>query len=174
MKNGEKKKGKLTEKYVIGVIEDITERKRAEAELNRFFDLSMDILAIGDGYLKRIDPAVEKIMGYSISEFLGTPWIEFIHPEDQAASKAEVERVLAGSPTTEFENRFRSKEGDYKWLAWMARAIPTEGLFYRISRYHRSQAGGGGEGARIPATASISLLLALVPGDIRHTGDIEK
>ncbi|MGK7903764.1 MAG: PAS domain S-box protein [Hormoscilla sp.] len=130
------KQEQSTGKYAIGVIEDITERKQAEAELNRFFDLSMDMLAIGgsNGYLKRVNPAVEKILGYSISEFLATPWIEFIHPEDKAASKAEVDRILAGCQTTEFENRFRSKDGDYKWLAWMARAIATEGLFYSVAR----------------------------------------
>lgn len=132
-----------TDKYIIGVIEDITERKQAEterkqaeAELNRFFDLSMDIMTIGgaNGYFKRVNPAVEKILGYSISEFLATPWIELIHPEDKAASKAEVDRILAGCQTTEFEHRFRSKDGEYKWLAWMARAIATEGLLYSVAR----------------------------------------
>lgn len=123
-----------TDKYIIGVIEDITERKQAEAELNRFFDLSMDILAIGDGYFKRVNPAVEKILGYSISEFTATPWMDFVHPEDRVATAAEVERVLAGSPTTKFENRFRSKDGSYKWLSWTARAIATEGLFYSVAR----------------------------------------
>jgi len=125
-----------TDKYIIGVVEDITERKQAEAELNRFFDLSMDIMAIGgpNGHLKRINPAVEKILGYSVSEFLSTPWIEFVHAEDQRATKADVDKVLAGSPTTEFENRYRSKDGSYKWLAWTARAIPTEGLFYSVAR----------------------------------------
>lgn len=136
VEKGEEKQDQLTEKYAIGVIEDITERKQAEEELNRFFELSMDIMAIGgpNGYLKRINPAVEKVLGYSVSEFLSTPWIEFVHEEDQEATKADVDKVLGGSPTTEFENRYRSKNGEYKWLAWTARAIPTEGLFYSVAR----------------------------------------
>jgi len=115
---------------------DITARKQAEAERDRFFNISLDLLGIAsaDGRFKRVSPGVTDLLGWSVEEFLATPYMELIHPDDRAASQAEVERqVVAGEKVLQFENRFRHKDGSWRVLSW--RSVPQPGgLMYAIAR----------------------------------------
>ncbi len=112
------------------------ERVRAEAERDRFFSLSLDLLCIAsaDGYFKRASPGVTDILGWSVPEFLARPYLEQIHPDDRAASQREVERqVVSGEKVLHFENRFQHKDGSWRILAW--RSVPRpDGLMYAIAR----------------------------------------
>ncbi|MGV0028530.1 PAS domain-containing sensor histidine kinase [Phormidesmis priestleyi] len=119
-------------KYFISVIEDITERKHAQDDSDRFFTLSLDMLCISgvDGYFKRVNPAFERVLGYSKAEILEAPFVDFIHPDDRAATLAEVEKLANGIVTLHFENRYRCRDGTYKWLDWVSVPVPEEGLMY--------------------------------------------
>jgi PAS domain S-box-containing protein len=112
----------------------IAERQKAEAERDRFFEISIDMLTIAgfDGYFKRLNPAFERTLGFTQDVLLGRPYIEFVHPDDVSNTRREIEKLAAGMTTVDFENRFLCKDGRLKWLSWNARA--EEDRIYAIAR----------------------------------------
>ena len=120
----------------IGSAQDLTDRVQAEQERDSFFDLSLDMLCIAhaDGYFKRVNPAFTRTLGWSELEFLARPFMEFIHPEDQASTQREVERQVAtGRPLLHFENRYQHKDGSWRVLSWMS-AYQSDGFAYATAR----------------------------------------
>lgn len=115
---------------------DLRLRRAAEAERDRFFSLSLDMLCIasGDGYFKRVSQAFTDTLGWSIAEMKSRPIMEFVHPEDRAATQREIERqVVAGEKVWQFENRYQHKDGSWRVLSW--RSVPYPGgLMYATAR----------------------------------------
>lgn len=122
--------------FLLGVSEDITERKQLQDERDRFFTLSLDMLCIAkaDGYFKRLNPAFAQTLGWSIEEMLSRPFLEFVHPDDRAATVREVERqTVAGEEVLHFENRYQHKDGSWRMLSWKSVPYPG-GLMYATAR----------------------------------------
>ncbi|MEA2299123.1 MAG: hypothetical protein QOF77_2059 [Solirubrobacteraceae bacterium] len=118
---------------------NITGQKLLEAELRRSgrcFELSRDLtLACGfDGTVKRVNPAVEQILGWGVAEFLARPFMEMIHPEDRAATQGQINRLAAGESSLGFVNRYLTKGGGYRWLDWNAMVPVDEALIYASAR----------------------------------------
>ena len=115
---------------------EIDERAHAEAERDRFFDISLEMLCIAgvDGYFKQLNPAWEKVLGWTVEELKSQPFAELIHPDDRTATNTERQRLRLGGASVDFENRYRTRSGEYRWLAWRAIAAPDRGLIYAIAR----------------------------------------
>jgi PAS domain S-box-containing protein len=122
--------------YSLAMLEDITERKRAEEERDRFFTLSSDMLFIGslDGYFRQVNNAWEKTLGYSPAELLKTPFFELIHPESLKAAVRELQTLGNDSSTLHYELRLRHRDGSYRWTSWTVTPYAQEGLIYGIGR----------------------------------------
>jgi PAS domain S-box-containing protein len=120
---------------VLVLLQDVTARSRAEAERDRFFDLSLDLLCIGsaDGYFKNANPAFRKTLGWSEEEFLSQPFLSFVHPDDRAATQVEISKLTSGTSTENFANRYICKDGSSRWLAWNA-VTTSDGLMYAAAR----------------------------------------
>jgi PAS domain S-box-containing protein len=118
------------------VIRDITVQRNAEAERDRLFSTSMDLLCVigFDGLLKQINPAWTRTLGWTEGELLGRPWTEWAHPEDVHAIEDVMRRLIAGDSVREFENRFRTRDNDCKWLSWNTWPVPGEHRAYAVAR----------------------------------------
>ena len=121
---------------VLGMQALRARQQQAEAELERFFSLSLDLLCVAgtDGYFKRLNPAFVKTLGYEEAELLSRSLLEFVHPDDRAATLVEIDKLAAGVPTLDFENRYCCRDGTYKWLAWHAFPDTSSGKLYAVAR----------------------------------------
>jgi PAS domain S-box-containing protein len=120
------------------LLRELEDRSGAEREHDKFFSLSIDMLCISssDGYFRRLNPAFEKTLGYTVEDLTGRPFLDFVHPDDVAPTLAEVARQFAngGAATMHFENRYRHKDGSYRWLAWTSMPDAKTGLMYGLAR----------------------------------------
>ena len=113
-----------------------TERREAQEERDRFFTLSLDMLCIAgfDGYFKRLNPAFGRTLGFTDDELLAEPFLSFVHPDDVEKTRAQSQAIISGTNTVTFENRYRCKDGTYKWMLWTSTAYPDRQLFYAAAR----------------------------------------
>jgi two-component system cell cycle sensor histidine kinase/response regulator CckA len=118
------------------ILRDITERKRAEEERDRILNLSHDLFCIAgmDGYFKYLNPAWERVLGYTREEMLVRPFLDFIHPDDHAKNNAEIASLAAGGQAAGFENRYIHRDGSLRTISWTATPLVSEGLIYCVGR----------------------------------------
>src|SRR4051812_41227343 len=111
-------------------------RAHAQAELDRIFNLSSDLIAVADlaGHFKRVNPAFERTLGRSSEELRARPYIEFVHPDDRALTLRAAEELAHGRELIEFENRYLRKDGSVRWLQWNARSAPEDAVIYAAAR----------------------------------------
>lgn len=104
------------------------------ADRDRIWRLSTDVMLVArlDGTITAVNPAWTALLGWREEELVGRSFMNFIHPDDAAASLAEVGRLSQGATTFRFENRYRAKDGSYRWLSWFA--VPEVGLIHAVGR----------------------------------------
>lgn len=147
---------------VVGInvaAEEITERKRAEADLaaseerlrdlnkelaervearaqerDRVWNLSQDLLVVfdADANIHNVNPAWHSTLGWSPEDLVRKSITSLVHPDDRARSAIARDHLLAGRQTRHLENRMVCKDGTYRWLSWFA--VPDRGLIYATGR----------------------------------------
>ncbi len=126
---------------VTCVVRDITELKAVEFalrtksdELERYFASSLDLLSISDmdGRFIRLNPEWTRVLGYDVGHLQGRVVLDFVHPDDFAATVAAMQTLAANQPVMSFENRCRCQDGSYRWIEW--RSSPVGRLVYAVAR----------------------------------------
>jgi PAS domain S-box-containing protein len=120
--------GLLVQKRRKRSVEDSLRQKTEE--LDQFFNLSLELLCIAntDGYFLRLNPSWERILGHTREELMGKRFFDFIHPEDLDRTHKAVSILASQQKPLHFGNRYRCKDGTYRWLEWTA--TPAGDLIY--------------------------------------------
>src|SRR5580698_4154982 len=96
--------------------------------------LSPDLLGAlnAKGYFETANPAWERVLGWTEGEVLSMPIFDLLHPDDLAHTRAGFELTQVGQPALRFANRYRCKDGSYRWISWIG--IPEDGYVYCTGR----------------------------------------
>src|SRR5688500_18578349 len=99
-----------------------------------FFEMSLDHLCVAgfDGYWKRLNPSWTRTLGFTAAELMARPLIEFVHPDDREATLAARGRLKDGDPLRTLTNRYRCKDGAYRWFEWRSVSNVERQLVYAI------------------------------------------
>jgi len=111
---------------------EVADLLEAETKRNRFFTLSLDLLAIAsfDDFFLQLNPVWESTLGFSVDELRSKSLLEFVHPEDRSATVDHLTRLKMGSSPAYFENRCLCHDGTIRWLGWTAAPFSSEQLVY--------------------------------------------
>jgi PAS domain S-box-containing protein len=120
-----------------GQVQQRTERLEATMkDLDHFFLVSLDLLCIAgfDGRFQRVNPAWRDVLGWEPDELTAAPFMDFVHPDDREATTKEMGRLSEGLKVLDFENRYRHRDGSYRWLHWVSAPVLEEGKIYAAAR----------------------------------------
>jgi PAS domain S-box-containing protein len=172
LQKGSDPKAQFTElihktREAIGRSQTDKDLQEKSEELDQFFTLALDLLCIADseGTFRRLNSAWETTLGYRMDELIGKKFLDLIHPDDLEATLVAVEHMSSGKEVINFVNRFRCKDGSYRWIEW--RSFPYgEKLIYAAARdvTERKQV----EQALQLANKKLNLMAEITRHDIRN------
>jgi PAS domain S-box-containing protein len=107
--------------------------ERAQAR-SLTWQLSPDLLGAlnSEGYFETSNPAWNSVLGWTEAEVASMSIFELLHPDDVEHTRAGFELTLVGQPAIRFANRYRCKDGSYRWISWVG--IQEDGFVYCTGR----------------------------------------
>lgn len=97
-------------------------KRKMNEEMNALmFESAPDIITIAnsEGYFTKVNPTFSKLLGYSEKELTSKPFISFLHPKDVENTANEYKDIISKEKKAyNFINRYRTKNGNYKWISW--------------------------------------------------------
>jgi PAS domain S-box-containing protein len=114
----------------------VQELKDSREEMDQFFLLTPDMLCIADveGRFTRVNAAWHDVLGWTSEDLTSAPYVSFVHPDDVEATARETAKLVDGDISLTFENRYRCKDGSFRWLSWRAAPALSRGLIYATAR----------------------------------------
>jgi PAS domain S-box-containing protein len=135
----ERMQAEETRNRIAGELRLLSEKLEAEVERrtlerDRIWNVSEDLLGVCnfEGYFLAINPAWSRLLGWSDDEIKAMHIGALRHPDDTAHSEEGRRQLAQGMPTVRMENRFRHKDGSWRWLQWTMTA--SKGLIYVSGR----------------------------------------
>src|SRR6185436_8604205 len=110
---------------------------RESAALARHFEVSHDMLCTAnfDGYFMQLNDAWERTLGWTKEELMSRPFIELVHPDDRERTQSRKVAFARGERTpAAFTNRYRTKDGAWRWIEWSSRIDRDARLIYAAAR----------------------------------------
>jgi PAS domain S-box-containing protein len=124
------------EQRVKELTNEILERDRLVKEVERIFNLSIDMIGSGNlqGYFTKTNSSFREILGYLEKEILEKPFIKFVHDDDVEKTKQALADAAKGKKEIYIVNRYKCKDGSYKWIEWKVLSIVKENKFIAVGR----------------------------------------
>jgi PAS domain S-box-containing protein len=107
------------------------------AEDARFFEYALDLFYLTDldGVIRRVNSAVQVVLGYAPEEVQGRSVFDFVHPDDHEATRSQLRSLREGQDTVRFECRTICRDGSHCWLSVTCPApLPGSNLLYAVAR----------------------------------------
>ena len=103
---------------------------------NRFFTLSVDLLAITDfeGQISELNPAWQLVLGYSEAELKSRPFWDRMDEHDRALTRDAIERALQQQKPIHFEAQYPCANGSFRCFSWTVAPYQAEQLLYLFAR----------------------------------------
>ena len=94
-----------------------------------------------EGIFRDVQSRMESVLGWSEAEVASMSIFELLHPDDLEHTRAGFELTQVGQPALRFVNRYRCKDGSYRWISWVG--IPEDGFVYCTGRDITAEQSGG-------------------------------
>ncbi len=122
---------------ITGTTRDVTEQTKTREEYRRIYHMASEMICVADintATFLKVNPSFHRVLGWKEEELLGHPFLDFIHPDDIDRTLEIISSSLKkGIPVITFENRYRCKDGSYRWLDWNSHPVAEEGKTYAIA-----------------------------------------
>lgn len=128
------KDGEIT--GILAIVRDITAHKKLELERELLFNLCPDLLSVigFDGYLKQVNPAWQKILGWATAELLSKPLIELVYPSYRKDFLRYFENLKSGRILPPFDSALKCKDGSIRWISLNTYPLYEEKLIFAVAR----------------------------------------
>lgn len=130
-------RGRLEDKPLLAwIARDISELRRTQRQLDSFFSASHDLLSVmsADGRWIRVNPAWANAVGRPSRELEGRLLVDFVHPEDRAATETGFARLRSGTDSLSLQHRVLDQDGEVRWLECSLSIDHGEDLVYGAAR----------------------------------------
>jgi PAS domain S-box-containing protein len=124
-----------TVECIVSIVRDISDLRRSERQMQRFFSLTSGLMMIADmdGNIVRVNNQWGVMLGCPAEELVGRKYMDFVHPEDANATQGTADTHLEGKTVTHFENRYVGRDGSVHNLVWSCVPSLEDGLIYSIA-----------------------------------------
>lgn len=116
---------------VVIAFRDITKEYLQEKEIDSFLNVNLDMLSVSDlqANFYKVNDKFEEVLGYSSEELIGQSYLTFIHPDDIASTLLALEKLELNQKVSEFVNRYRCKDGTYKYIEWQSQMSASNYIY---------------------------------------------
>jgi len=114
---------------IARMLEEAAKKERAMIENAQDVICSID----AEGRFVKVSPASFKLWGYHPDELIGRPYLELVAPEDVGKTNQAAGEIMAGKAMTDFENRYRRKDGSLVSVMWSAFWSETDRLMFCVA-----------------------------------------
>ncbi|MBI5648795.1 MAG: PAS domain S-box protein [Ignavibacteriae bacterium] len=119
-----------------GISMDVTAQRVLERDREHFFAMTEDLLCVADfdNRLRLVNKAWELLTGRPMSHIVGTRFSELVHEDDLDSTLGAMQNLGAGQTVRGFINRYRTRDGKFRWLSWNAVPLVDEALVFAVAR----------------------------------------